>query len=66
MARTNIDLNDNLVREAMRRTKCRTKKELVNLALQELVLHGRQKDILFLAGKIHWEGDLKAWRRDRT
>jgi len=66
MARTNIDLDDRLVKEGMRRLKCRTKKELVNLALQELVLHGRQKDILSLAGKIHWHGNLKAWRRDRV
>ena len=66
MARTNIDLDNRLIKEGMKRLKCRSKKELVNLALKELVLHGRQKDILSLAGKIHWEGDLKAWRQDRV
>jgi len=66
MSRTNIDLNDKLVKEAMRRTHCRTKKDLVHLALEELVRHSRQKDILSLAGKLHWKGDLKAWREDRV
>lgn len=66
MARTNIDLNDRLIKEAMRRTKCHTKKELVHLALEQLVQRSRQKDILSLAGKLHWQGDLKAWRRDRA
>jgi Arc/MetJ family transcription regulator len=56
MARTSIDLDENLVKEGLARTKCRTKKELVNLALRELLLRDRQKDILSLAGKIHWRG----------
>ena len=37
MARTNIDLDDRLMKEGMRRLKCRSKKELVNLALRALV-----------------------------
>ena len=65
MARTNVDLDDRLMKEGMTRLKCRTKKELLHLALRELLRRERQKDILQLAGKIHWTGDLAAWRRDR-
>jgi Arc/MetJ family transcription regulator len=65
MARTNIDLDNRLVKEGMRRLKCRTKKELVNLALKALVRKESIKDLLTLQGKIHWEGNLKAWRHGR-
>jgi len=64
MSRTNIDLDDKLVKEGLARMKCHTKKELVHLALRELMRRERRRDILQLAGKIRWEGDLKAWRSD--
>lgn len=66
MARTNIDLDDRLMKEGMRRLKCRTKKELIHLALRELLRKERQKDILQLVGKVRWQGDLRAWREDRV
>ncbi|MGH7165875.1 MAG: type II toxin-antitoxin system VapB family antitoxin, partial [Nitrospiraceae bacterium] len=37
MARTNIDLNDRLVRAGMRLFRCKSKRELVHLALSELL-----------------------------
>ena len=37
MARTNIDLDERLVEEGLRVFKCKTKKELVHLALRELL-----------------------------
>ena len=63
--RTNIVLNDELVKEGMRITKAKTKKELVNLALEELVARRKRKEILNLEGKIKWEGDLDEMRRRR-
>lgn len=39
--RTNIELDDALVEEAFRLTNVRTKKDLLNLALQELI-HSRK------------------------
>ncbi len=66
MARTNIDLDNRLIKEGMRRLKCRSKKELVNLALRALVRKESIKDLLTLQGNIHWEGDLKAWRQSRV
>jgi Arc/MetJ family transcription regulator len=66
MARTNIDLDDHLVKEGMRRLKCRSKRELVDLALRSLVRNESIKDLLVLQGKIAWEGDLKVWRQSRV
>lgn len=66
MGRTNIDLDDRLVQEGMRRLKCRSKKELIHLALRSLVHKESLKDLLALQGKIRWEGDLKVWRQSRA
>ena len=52
--RTNIDLDDELVKEAMNVTGVRTKKEVVRLALQQLVRAHKKKNLLDLAGRIHF------------
>ena len=66
MSRTNIELEDNLVKEGMRVFKCKTKKELVHLALQELLKKEKRKEILQLRGMDHWEGNLEDMRRSRV
>ena len=66
MARTNIELEDKLVREGMKIFKCKTKKELVHLALQELLKKEKRKEILQLRGKVKWEGNLDVMRRARA
>lgn len=63
--RTNIVLDDKLVKEGLRLTRLKTKKDLVNLALKELIAKRRQKKILKLEGKIKWEGNLDEMRRSR-
>lgn len=63
--RTNIVLDDKLVKEGLRLTRLKTKKELVSLALKELVAKRRRKKILKLEGKIKWEGNLDEMRRGR-
>jgi Arc/MetJ family transcription regulator len=65
MARTNIDLDDRLVEEGLRVFKCKTKKELIHLALQELLKAEKRKEILKLRGRLQWEGDLGEMRRSR-
>ncbi len=50
--RTNIVLDDELVREAFRYAGVRTKRELVDLALREFVENHRRKDMRELRGKI--------------
>ena len=49
--RTNVELDDALVEEAFRLTNVRTKKELLHLALQELIRFQKKKNLLDLAGK---------------
>jgi Arc/MetJ family transcription regulator len=64
--RTNVALNDKLVEEAFALTGARTKKELLHLALQELVRVRRKKDLTELAGQIRLRDDFdhKAMRDD--
>ena len=52
--RTNIDLDDQLIEQAFAITGLRTKKELVNFALAELVKRNTKKDLLDLAGEIEF------------
>lgn len=61
--RTNIVLDDKLVEEGLKLTRLRTKKDLVNLALRELIERRRRKRILKLEGKVEWEGSLDEMRR---
>lgn len=55
--RTNIVMDDELVEEAFSLTRVRTKRELVHLALSELVRIKRKKNLLDLAGKIEFSPD---------
>ena len=52
--RTNIELDDELVEKAFILTGVRTKKELVNLALKELIESRSPKDLLDLSGQIEF------------
>jgi Arc/MetJ family transcription regulator len=55
--RTNINLDDDLVREAFKYTGAKTKKELVHIALKELVETHKRLNLLDLAGKIKFVED---------
>jgi Arc/MetJ family transcription regulator len=63
--RTNIDIDDKLMREAMRRSGTSTKKETVEAALQLLVETLSQTSVRRLKGKVKWEGDLNQSRLGR-
>ncbi len=65
MARTNIDLDDRLIKQGLRAFKCKSKRELVHLALSELLKKAKRKEILKLRGQVKWEGDLDELRRSR-
>jgi Arc/MetJ family transcription regulator len=62
--RTNIELDDVLVREAMSLTKLRTKKEMVNFALEALIKKIKKQELASLWGSNIWEGDLNQMRMD--
>ncbi len=64
--RTNIEIDDEVMREVQLLTGVRTKREAVDLALRELVARHRRLGILELRGRVHWEGDLGTSRRGRT
>jgi len=65
MQRTNIELDEKLVKQAMKLFGKKTKKELVHFALNELIRRERAKGILSLEGKVKWEGDLREMRKGR-
>ncbi len=64
--RTNIDIDDGLMREAIRRSGVRTKRAAVEAGLRLLVETYAQQSIRRLKGKVRWEDDLDASRRGRT
>ena len=63
--RTNIVLDDELVNEGFKLTQFRTKKDLVNHALAELVHRLKRKKLLKYKGKVRWEGSLQEMRKAR-
>lgn len=66
MSRTNVDLNDELVAEAMRRYGVTTKKAVVDLALRRLVGPPLSRDFLRSLRGVGWEGDLEEMRGSKT
>jgi len=63
--RTNILIDEKLLRETLRITGVRTKREAVELGLRTLVRLGKQARIRRLRGKVRWQGDLESMRRDK-
>jgi len=66
MGRTNIEIDENLVRKARKLTRLKTKREIVDKALELLVRSESRKGILRYYGAGIWKGDLKAMRRNRS
>ncbi len=63
--RTNIVIDDKLMRDTLRATGLKTKREAVDQALRTLLRLRRQAEIRKFRGKLHWQGDLNAMRSDR-
>jgi Arc/MetJ family transcription regulator len=61
--RTNIDIDDALMAEAMKAGGFTTKKAAVEAALQALVLDHRRRHALHAMRGLGWEGDLDQMRR---
>ena len=62
--RTNIVIDDKLMRDTLRATGLKTKRDAVELGLQTLLRLSRQAEIRRLRGKLEWQGDLDAMRTD--
>lgn len=62
--RTNIEIDDALMAEALAASGCQTKKQAVEQALKVLIKTKRQSKLKSLKGKITWEGSLELMRSD--
>jgi Arc/MetJ family transcription regulator len=65
MARTVIDIDENIFAQAQKLTGLRKKVDVVNYALKKLVEQKEIEGILQLKGKVQWDGDLDEMRSDR-
>ncbi|MDD9208273.1 type II toxin-antitoxin system VapB family antitoxin [Georgenia sp. 10Sc9-8] len=64
MGRTNIDIDDALVAEVMRRFGVTTKREAVDLALRRLVGPVMSREEMLTMEGTGWDSDLAALRED--
>ncbi len=62
--RTNIEIDDKLMTEALKATGLKTKKEAVELGLKALIKLNKQASIRSLRGKLRWEGNLDEMRKN--
>ena len=65
MKRTNIVIDEKLIKAGLKTTGIKTRRALVDYALRDLLRRESQKRILELKGKVHWEGDLSSMRKGR-
>ena len=62
--RTNIVINDELMKDVLRLTGLKTKREAVEQGLKALLMLKKQENIKKYRGKLQWEGNLDEMRRD--
>jgi len=62
--RTNIVIDDELMEEALKVSRLKTKKDAVEEGLKLLVQRKKQENIKNLRGKLNWKGDLEQMRYD--
>lgn len=60
--RTNIEIDVQLIEQALQLSHLKTKKEVVHQALEQYVKRLKRLKILSLQGKVKWEGDLNEMR----
>lgn len=63
--RTNIEIDEKLMKDALKATGAKTKRAAVELGLKTLVMLRAQEKARELKGKITWKGDLEVMRTDR-
>ena len=63
--RTNIVIDDKLMRDTLKATGARTKREVVEIGLRTLLRLRQQEEIRRHRGRLDWQGDLEAMRADR-
>ena len=63
--RTNIVIDDKLMKDTLKATGAKTKREAVELGLRTLLRLRQQEEIRRFRGKLRWHGDLDAMRADK-
>ncbi|MEO6050402.1 MAG: type II toxin-antitoxin system VapB family antitoxin [Pyrinomonadaceae bacterium] len=63
--RTNIEIDDKLMRDTLKTTGLKTKREAVDKGLRTLLRLSRQAEVKKLWGKVDWQGDLEEMRLDK-
>lgn len=63
--RTNIVIDDKLMKDTLRATGLKTKREVVELGLRTVLRLRRQEELRRFRGKVNWQGDLDAMRTDK-
>lgn len=64
--KTHMDIDAELLAQAMDAGGHRTKRDAVNTALREYINLRRRLELLALSGKIRWHGDLEQLRKSRV
>lgn len=64
--RTNIVIDDDLMDEALKVSRLKTKKDAVEEGLKLLVQRKKQENIKDLRGKLKWKGDLEDMRTNKN
>ena len=62
--RTNIVVDDQLMDQALRLSGLKTKKQAVEEGLRLLIAMKKQESIRQFRGKLTWQGDLDAMRKN--
>jgi Arc/MetJ family transcription regulator len=62
--RTNIVIDEKLMKQAMKAANLPTKRATVEEGLRLIIRRKKLSGIRSLRGTVDWQGDLDAWRRD--
>jgi Arc/MetJ family transcription regulator len=62
---TQVAIDDRLVKDTLRATGLKIKREVVELGLRTLLRLRQQEELRRLRGKLDWQGDLGAMRADK-
>lgn len=60
--RTNIEIDDVLMQQALKLSNIKTKKDVIHDALENYVAWMKKKQLLDLKGNVKWEGSLRDMR----
>ena len=61
--RTNVDIDDTLMAQAMANKRYRTKRAAIEAGLAVIARQATYDGLRELRGAVEWDGDLDAWRR---